>query len=130
MGTGIDVVHVQRLKEKLIRTPSLGQRLFAPSEHDYALSRADPYMTLAKRFAAKEAFAKATGCGIGKTLAWTDIVVDHHATGQPYIRLSPDAYDAVMAHLNTAFAIHCSLSDDAMDTHAIAVACVIVQCVA
>jgi phosphopantetheinyl transferase (holo-ACP synthase) len=62
-------------------------------------------------------------------LAWTDIVVAHHATGQPHIRLSQNAYGAVRTHLGTDFAICCSLSDDAMDTHAIAVACVILQCI-
>ena len=64
IGVGTDVVDVARFEESLVRTPTLRERLFTPAE---ALL---PPASLAARFAAKEAIAKALGAPAG--LAWHD----------------------------------------------------------
>ena len=67
VGIGIDIVDVARLAAALNRTPGLAGRLFADGE------RGLPVASLAARFAAKEAVAKALGAPAG--LRWTDAEV-------------------------------------------------------
>jgi holo-[acyl-carrier protein] synthase len=75
IGVGIDVVEIARLARALNRTPGLAARLFAEGERDL------PAASLAARFAAKEAVAKALGCPAG--LRWTDAEVVTDASGRP-----------------------------------------------
>ncbi|GAB3499214.1 holo-ACP synthase [Flexivirga lutea] len=75
VGVGIDVVDVARFSAKLEATPRLAERLFAESERDL------PPHSLAGRFAAKEALAKALGAPVG--LHWTDAIVVKDALGKP-----------------------------------------------
>lgn len=67
VGVGIDVVDVARFLAALERTPRLRERLFTQEERDL------PGASLAARFAAKEAIAKALGAPIG--LRWHDATV-------------------------------------------------------
>ncbi len=76
VGVGVDLVVVSRFTATLQRTPNLAARLFRAEELDAAPS------TVAGRFAAKEAIAKALGAPSG--LAWTDAVVRRTDAGQPY----------------------------------------------
>lgn len=87
-GTGIDLVEVARMAALLERRPGFARRILEASEWpDYAASNW-PARLLAKRFAAKEAFAKALGTGIGAVLAWHDLGVCHDAAGRPAWRVS------------------------------------------
>jgi holo-[acyl-carrier protein] synthase len=85
-GVGVDVVHVFRL-ERWRRTPGLLERYFHPEELSAALSRGKgANVSLAARFAAKEAFGKALGTGLsGITLK--DILVTNQHNGQPEIKV-------------------------------------------
>lgn len=67
IGVGIDVVDVERFGRTLERSPRLRERLFTPEEASLPLN------SLAARFAAKEALAKALGAPAG--LRWTDVTV-------------------------------------------------------
>ena len=69
VGVGIDVVDIARFAVTFERTPAISPRLFTEQE----LSR--PLASLAARFAAKEALAKALGAPAG--LHWTDAEVQH-----------------------------------------------------
>jgi len=80
VGVGIDVVDVQRFMDTLQRVPGLRQRLFTPVERDL------PDASLAARFAAKEAIAKAMGAPGG--LSWQDATVHRIAGGPPRVELS------------------------------------------
>ena len=73
---------------------------------------------LAKRFAAKEAVAKALGIGIGGSLAFKDIAVINNDLGTPQILISSTIYPSI-----DEYNIHVSLSDD----HPFAVAFVTVS---
>ncbi|HET8982059.1 MAG TPA: holo-ACP synthase, partial [Pedococcus sp.] len=64
IGVGIDVVDVERFGQTLERTPTLRERLFTEAERELVLN------SLAARFAAKEALAKALGAPVG--LHWHD----------------------------------------------------------
>ncbi len=75
LGVGTDVVEVARLEQALARTPALRERLFTPGEAGLATE------SLAGRFAAKEALAKALGAPGG--LSWHDAEVVADASGRP-----------------------------------------------
>lgn len=82
IGTGIDVVHVGRL-ETWLSNRKLMERFFHTDEIDAALSRGkSAALSLAARFAAKEAFGKALGTGL-KGIALKDIIVRNNDRGKP-----------------------------------------------
>ena len=78
VGVGVDVVDVARFARALTRTPGLGRRLFTDAERSQARME-----SLAARFAAKEAVAKALGAPGG--LRWRDAEVVPEASGRPTI---------------------------------------------
>jgi holo-[acyl-carrier protein] synthase len=109
LGTGIDLVSVPRMGRFFARRKERGlARLFTPSEQAYCLSLADPWPSLAVRFAAKEAFYKATGSGVGRHGGWRDVEVIRLASGRPVLRLHGEA--AVFAQGLAVRRIHLSLS--------------------
>jgi len=80
VGIGIDVVDVARFGDSLARTPGLRNRLFTDAERDL------PLASLAARFAAKEALAKALGAPSG--LHWHDCWVAKDDAGRPVFVLT------------------------------------------
>jgi len=103
VGVGIDVVDVARFAESLARTPALRERLFTPAE------ATRPLASLAARFAAKEAIAKALGAPGG--LAWHDAEIVSEETGRPRFVLTGTV--AARAESLGALHVHVSLSHDA-----------------
>ncbi len=86
--TGIDVVEIPRFERALARHGErLLQRLFTPQERAQCQGRVP---SLAARFAAKEAAAKALGTGIG-AVRWVDIEVLTDARGAPHLHLHGEA---------------------------------------
>ena len=86
LGIGIDVVHVQRLR-RWGQIPGLFDRYYHPDELKVALPRGESgILSLAVRFAAKEAFGKALGTGLqGLTLKEISIMNDE--IGKPIMHL-------------------------------------------
>src|SRR5690348_9185077 len=80
VGVGIDVVDVERFGQTLERTPALLERLFTVEE------RGLPLNSLAARFAAKEALAKALGAPVG--LQWQDATVRSAGDGRPHLHIT------------------------------------------
>jgi holo-[acyl-carrier protein] synthase len=111
VGVGIDVVDVARFGEALERTPGLRQRLFTPEE------AARPLASLAARFAAKEALAKALGAPSG--LAWHDAEVLSSPEGEPSFVMRGTV--AARAEELGATTVHVSLSHDAGISSAVVV---------
>ena len=103
IGVGIDVVDLERFAASLSRTPGLAERLFTPGES--ALGPA----SLAARFAAKEALAKALGAP--GDLAWHDAEVVSESSGRPLFTLRGTV--AARAAELGAVHVHLSLSHDA-----------------
>lgn len=79
IGVGIDVVDVARFMATLERTPRLREKLFTEAERDL------PASSLAARFAAKEAIAKALGAP--GTMHWHDATVHRVVGGPPEVEL-------------------------------------------
>jgi holo-[acyl-carrier protein] synthase len=102
VGVGIDVVDVARFTRSLERTPALATRLFTERERDLRPR------SLAVRFAAKEALAKALGAPRG--LRWTDAEVHTAPDGRPGLRV--DGTVAAAAGRLGVTAWHVSLSHD------------------
>lgn len=82
LGIGVDLASADRMERALRRQPGLMGRLFTPSEVDACMGRANPYPSLAARFAAKEACMKALGSGWGSGVSFLQIAVDG-AFGEP-----------------------------------------------
>ena len=102
VGIGTDVVEVARVEESLARTPSLRERLFTPAEAGL------PIESLAARFAAKEALAKALGAPGG--MSWQDAEVVADSAGQPRFELLGTV--AARAGELDVQRVHLSLSHD------------------
>ena len=85
IGVGIDVAEIERFGAALERTPELAQRLFIEEELMLPSGERRGIASLAARFAAKEALAKALGAPSG--LHWTDAEVYVEDSGQPRLRV-------------------------------------------
>jgi len=93
VGIGLDVVHVRRL-ERWHRIPGLLERYFHPEELAAARSRGSgEILSLAARFAAKEAFGKALGTGLSGITLKNILVLNNH-NGKPCMHLFGNALDA------------------------------------
>jgi len=103
VGVGIDVVEISRLARALERTPRLAQRLFTASEQE-----AGGVASLAARFAAKEAVAKALGAPGG--LRWLDAEVVRLDSGRPSLRIAGGIAETAAAQGISSW--HLSLSHD------------------
>jgi holo-[acyl-carrier protein] synthase len=103
IGVGIDVVDIERFGISLQRTPSLADRLFTAAE------RTRPLTSLAARFAAKEALAKALGAPEG--MHWHDAEVVSEDSGRPLFELRGSV--RARADQLGAATVHLSLSHDA-----------------
>jgi holo-[acyl-carrier protein] synthase len=103
VGVGIDVVDVARFEETLARRPGMRTRLFTPHERGRAVA------SLAARFAAKEALAKALGAPEG--LHWVDAEVRSADSGRPWLEMTGSV--AARAEQLAVSSVHVSLSHDA-----------------
>ena len=112
VGVGIDVVDVARFGLTLERTPALRERLFTPGE------RMLPLASLAARFAAKEALAKALGAPVG--MHWHDAEVHRDEGRRPLLVVRGTVAAEVEAAGVTS--LHLSLSHDAGIASAVVVA--------
>lgn len=89
VGIGVDVVDIDRFRAQLERTPALLERLFVPAERHLNVR------SLAARFAAKEAVAKALGAPVGMNWQHCTIAVD--AAGAPSVQVEATVADAARA---------------------------------
>lgn len=109
LGTGFDLVAVHRFSRFLERHGERGfRRLFTAAECGYCLAHKDPTPFFAARFAAKEAFYKALGTGMGVAGGWKDVEVVRLASGRPLLMLHGRA--AALAHDSQVRTIHLSLT--------------------
>lgn len=86
-GLGVDIVEIDRMRKILKRTPSFARRSFSDAECEYCDSKADPAMSYAARFAAKEAILKALGCGFSDGIGLHDVEVGVEESGKPFALL-------------------------------------------
>ena len=113
-GIGVDIVEIDRI-EKIIREwpDRFVQRIFTGEEIEICQNRARPAASFAVRFAAKEAFSKALGTGMGATLAWKDFAVVNAPTGQPLPQLSDrmkERFQGKQIHLSLSHSDHFAIA--------------------
>ncbi|MDR2397587.1 MAG: holo-ACP synthase [Spirochaetaceae bacterium] len=109
IGIGVDLVYATRL-QRWQAIPGLLERYFHPEELRTALSRGrGAALSLAARFAAKEALGKALGSGLSG-LVLRDIMVAHQPQGAPELRLFGTARRAL--EQRGASRVHLSLTHE------------------
>jgi len=89
LGTGIDIVENYRLKKILLKKKSnFKKKIFTINEVNYCEKKSNSISCYSKRFAAKEAFAKALGTGFRKNINFKDVEVVNNTYGKPYISIN------------------------------------------
>ncbi|HWE98578.1 MAG TPA: holo-ACP synthase [Caulobacteraceae bacterium] len=129
VGIGSDLCDIRRVADTLERFGArFTQRIFTELERMRSERKSDRAASYAKRFAAKEACAKALGTGMRRGVFWRDMGVVNLRSGQPTMALSGGAA-ARLAELTPPGCrplIHLSLTDD----HPYAQAFVVIEAVA
>ncbi|WP_078592683.1 holo-ACP synthase [Evansella clarkii] len=87
IGTGLDIVEISRIKALYSRKPAFAKRILTEEEFRIfdSLPEKRKLEYLAGRFSGKEAYAKATGTGIGRELSFQDIRILNDKNGKPVI---------------------------------------------
>ena len=122
-GVGTDIVEVARIEKALARFGErFARRILCEAELPRFRCHRLPAAYLAKRFAAKEAFAKALGTGVHAPANWHGVWVNNLNSGKPVLEFSSDLKELLQQRkiLNS----HVSLSDE----RGVAVATVILEC--
>ncbi|MGC6481066.1 MAG: holo-ACP synthase [Porticoccaceae bacterium] len=92
IAIGTDIVEIQRIASTLERQgDKFVQRILTKSEIVEYQARGNSVAFLAKRFAAKEAIAKALGTGIGRGISFQQLIVSNNSDGAPQVELQANA---------------------------------------
>jgi len=115
LGIGSDLTDIRRVSATLERFGErFTGRLFTLAERSRSERKVDRAASYAKRFAAKEACAKALGTGMRRGVFWKDMGVVNARSGQPTLALTGGAAERLqdMLPVGHRAAIHLSLTDD------------------
>jgi holo-[acyl-carrier protein] synthase len=92
IGLGSDLVDIRRIEKTIERYGvRFLERVFTPLERGKSDGRRNRAASYAKRFAAKEACAKALGTGLRRGVFWRDMGVINQRSGKPTMALSGGA---------------------------------------
>jgi holo-[acyl-carrier protein] synthase len=111
IGIGTDLLEIERIGRILAGKSAKRfiQRLLTKEEQSQAEQRQGRLAEfIAGRFSAKEAVAKALGCGIGNAVSFLDIEITYEATGKPICRLSSQSLERL--RLSAKIKIHLSVT--------------------
>ena len=112
IGIGVDIVENQRIKKSIVNKKFLN-RIFTKFEIDKSKKSRDKIAYYSKRFAAKEAFAKALGTGFRNKLNFKDISIFNDKFGKPNIKINIKIKNIIMKKFKTKkINIFLSLSDE------------------
>ncbi|MEQ8405333.1 MAG: holo-ACP synthase [Oceanicaulis sp.] len=115
IGIGTDIIDIRRIENSVERFGErFLNRVFTEGERAKAESRRRRVDTYAKRFAAKEACAKALGTGIYRGVTWRQIEVVNLKGGKPTLKLTGAALERMTELTPAAMTpqIHVTLTDD------------------
>jgi holo-[acyl-carrier protein] synthase len=115
IGLGNDLIDIRRIEKTLERYGErFIARIFTDIERRKSEGRATRAASYAKRFAAKEACAKALGTGLSRGVYWRDMGVVNLPSGRPTLRLTGGAARQLQAITPEGFEarIDLSLTDD------------------
>lgn len=110
IGTGVDIVEIARIQSSLERfNDNFAEKILHTEElSEFEHSNNKPAF-LAKRFAIKEAFAKAMGTGIRDHVHWHAMYVQHDDKGKPSLKFAKDFSEKINAE---NLDVHISVSDE------------------
>ncbi|MGY2048419.1 holo-ACP synthase [Methylobacterium sp. JK268] len=115
VGIGSDLCDIRRIERSLARFGErFTHRVFTEGERARSDRRAARAPSYARRFAAKEACAKALGTGLSRGVFWRDMEVVNLPGGQPTLRLTGGAATRLAALIPEGHLarVHVSLTDD------------------
>ncbi len=121
IGIGSDITDVRRIAKVIERHGDrFLDRIFTPKERMRADTRANRFETYAKRFAAKEACAKALGTGLRAGVWWRDMGVVNLRSGRPTMELTGGALARLKALTPTGYQarIDLTITDEGAMAHA------------
>ena len=110
-GIGTDITNIQRIK-KSIKNKKIINRIFNISEVKRCEKQVNKANCYAKRFAAKEAFAKAFGTGISGGIKLNEIIIQNNMTGKPEIKLTGKTKKIIKKKIKKKINIFLTLTDD------------------
>ncbi len=111
-GIGTDIIEIERIKTSMERSgDKFAQRILSNNEYLKIKENKFPERFLAKRFAVKEAFAKALGTGIRNGLNMCDIELSHTELGKPLVNYVGDNTQ-VKNLLKSVTNMHVTISDE------------------
>jgi len=90
LGIGIDITEIKKIEES-IRSQAFQRKVFTPAELKAVAGFKKKAEHLAGKFAAKEAFMKAIGAGIGQQVWFAQIEILNDEFGKPFIKVSGEA---------------------------------------
>ena len=112
MLAGIAVLDVVRM-EKFVQNEHFLEKYFTPYEIDYVSKNNRQTLSLAGIYAAKEAFLKALGIGIGGGINLSDIEIRHQDSGKPYLTVLSSKSQIMLKTMNVeSIEISISHSDE------------------
>tara|TARA_Y100000590_G_C15477886_1_gene922805 strand:- start:25 stop:411 length:387 start_codon:yes stop_codon:yes gene_type:complete len=112
LGNGVDIVNNSRIK-KSIRNKSFIKRIYSNAEIKASKNVRNKANFFAKRFAAKEAFAKSLGTGFRNGINFKDISIKNNRYGKPIIFISKKIKLLILNKYKiNKFNIYLSLSDE------------------
>ena len=112
IGIGVDIINNKRLK-KLIKNKNFIERIFTNYEQKSSKTLNNKLNYYSKRFAAKEAFSKATGLGISKNLHFKNIEIKKDNKGQPSFKINKHTRNYLKKKFKVkSFKTKLSLSDE------------------
>ena len=112
IGIGVDIVSNNRFK-KLVKKKIFLQRIFTLNEQKSSNKTKNKINFYSKRYAAKEAFSKATGFGISENLHFKDIEIMNNKKGKPVINLKQSTKSFLKRKFKVnSFKTNLSLSDE------------------
>ncbi len=98
IGLGTDLIEIERIEQSVARFGErFLQRVFTPGEIAYCQAKKTSAESLAARFAAKEAGAKALGTGISRGVSWKEFEVKRRPGQRPELHLSGRAAEVAAA---------------------------------
>ncbi len=113
-GNGIDIIDINRIRKVIDKYGNrFKKKCFSDNEIERSDKRLNSVESYAKRYAAKEACAKALGTGLARGVFWKDIEVVNNQYGKPFIKLHGKAKD-IFRNMDKASdtKIEVSLSDE------------------
>ena len=113
LGIGIDIIDIRRIKKIIIKYGDrFLKKCFLQTEIHKSENRRNTIQSYAKRYAAKEACAKALGTGLAKGVFWKNISVQNNLFGKPSIKLNGKASKRLNKLSKKKCSIVVSLSDE------------------